>query len=326
PYLSDFPRSINNVFRAIGWGTRSPCAGTGRSLEGVRMKSGPFRAFSHPRSDRPGAERLRELTALGKAAMKASGQSRGCGTLIKYHLVGTYHKAGTIWMRGVFYNLCKEVGLPFIKKFDESASSSDQDRVCGFNDHSLFPKDFLYREDVRILHVIRDPRNMLLSGMHYHERCPPDRERWLHQPRPGLNGRSYQQHLRSLSGINEKLKFEMQNSHRANMRLMREWDYENPSSIEVRYEQLMDDIEGVFFTDVLRRLGLTKAEADIGRTIFLAKHVRRAGRDNTGHVRERETDWRDELPRETAALYAEWYGQDLINLGYESDHTWVNRL
>lgn len=49
----------------------------------------------------------------------------------------------------------------------------------------------------RGLHLIRDPRDVILSGMHYHLRAP---EKWLHDPEPDYGGLSYQEKLNSLDG------------------------------------------------------------------------------------------------------------------------------
>ena len=45
-----------------------------------------------------------------------------------------------------------------------------------------------------MVHVVRDPVEVLISGYLYHRRLPLD-ERWLFRPAPELGGRSYADHL-----------------------------------------------------------------------------------------------------------------------------------
>lgn len=254
---------------------------------------------------------------------------------VKYHLIGTYHKSGTVWMQRVFERIANQFSIPFVKKFDESRREAvlGSARACAFHDHCLFPNDVVWRSDVRILHIVRDPRDMILSAMHYHQRVPKDREQWAHKPRPNLHGLSYQEYLLSLETEYDKLMFEMANSHRANMNLMWNWDYSNPNSIERKYEDLMADLEGHLFGQTLRAMGFSAEEVSVGVGIFVESHIRnRTSREHStevvaGHARENVvTNWRREMPRKFAEAYVKVYGDHLIKLGYETDHAWVSQL
>ena len=106
--------------------------------------------------------------------------------------IGTHHKTGTLWMRTVFRKLAQALGIESHQVF---AGSGDgmvpaADRVFLFQWSSAFPPVILDRPDARILHVIRDPRDVLLSGMRYHRTAPAGGEEFLHTPRADLDAAS----------------------------------------------------------------------------------------------------------------------------------------
>jgi len=245
-----------------------------------------------------------------------------------YICVGTYHKTGTIWLRTVFQSIAKFTDLKFFKRYKDEVRNCKKAIV--FDDHSLFPKDFMDEQEVRVLHVIRDPRNMLVSACHYHQRAPETREKWLHVPRKGLGGVSYKEHLVSLPTFDEKLKFEMKNSHRANMNLMCSWDYERKNCVEIKYEDLVDDMEGYLFAKCLRKLGVDDEYlVEYGVKVFLQNHkfvgLMTQG-SLKGHIRDEETPWKSEFSKDFARFYCDEYGEVLIKLGYESSDQWVNSI
>lgn len=239
-----------------------------------------------------------------------------------YICVGTYHKSGTIWLKTVFQEIAKYSDIKFFRKYKDEVRKYK--RAIVFDDHSLFPTSFV--NGSRVLHVIRDPRNMLVSATHYHQRAPETREKWLHIPRKGLGGMSYKDYLKALPTFDEKLKFEMKNSHRANMNLMASWDYDQKNSIELKYEELLDDLNGELFARCLRKLGVGSEDVvDFGVKIFLENHkyVSLGANSLQGHIREKETSWRNEFSKDFAKFYCAEYGELLVKLGYEPSEQWV---
>ena len=198
---------------------------------------------------------------------------------------------------------------------------------------SAFPDYILDRDDCRVIHLIRDPRDVLISGTRYHREAGPG-EKFLHWSRPYLGGASYQEHLSSLPEL-EQYRFEMKEKHAETLEQMLAWDYDRKNTVEIRYERLMEDTRGWFFKRSLLRMGFNEEAAGLGRRIFLRKsifgglpqfddrseflkiHV------NDGSVAQ----WRRKMPRVIAEEYAERYGDALVSLGYEDHPTdWLKQV
>ena len=95
--------------------------------------------------------------------------------------VGTHHKTGTIWMQQVFKALSAALDVPKLSMWKRAVKRLPAEgRVLGTNWDSAFPTELMAREDVLFLHIIRDPRDVLLSGARYHETAPASKEDWLH--------------------------------------------------------------------------------------------------------------------------------------------------
>lgn len=249
--------------------------------------------------------------------------------------IGTHHKTGTVWMRRVWMQIAEALDIPFVPVHNPARWQKipDEGRAIVVNWSSLFAPDLFERGDARFLHIIRDPRDVMLSGARYHENSPGAQERFLHSPRADLDGLSYQQHLQSLDRLEDKLEFEMRNQHRRTLEEMRAWPYGHPRSIDLRYEDLIADTDCSLFEGVLRIFGFDNDEVAVATKIYFdnslfggLKGETEAGRLDTHFVSGRAGQWRQQLPRETAELYLSRYGDDLIALGYERDAGWLDAV
>ena len=114
-------------------------------------------------------------------------------------VVATHHKTGTVWMDGVFKAIARDVGVEYVDFRSQYARLADalSKPFILLNHDSNFREyaHILDRHDVRILHVVRDPRDVLISAMHYHRKSS---ESWLHEPIPGYDNVTYQRRLRTL--------------------------------------------------------------------------------------------------------------------------------
>ncbi len=199
---------------------------------------------------------------------------------------------------------------------------------------SRFPEAILERPDARILHVIRDPRDVLLSGARYHCIAPEAGEEFLHEPRSDLGGKTYQEHLKTLP-FHDQLRFEMHEKHATTLRQMLGWDYSAKNRIELRYEDLMRDRHGWRFFSALRTLGLSRIEAMRGRRIFLRRSLfgglseedKRPDRIKLHIADGSVAQWRSKMPRAIAEEYAKAFGAALVVLGYEKHPTaWLDQI
>lgn len=239
-------------------------------------------------------------------------------------------------MRQVFNRLAKVLDVPLHIAYTAKAREHIESNARVFLSHwsSQFSADILSRPDARILHVIRDPRDILLSGARYHCKAPERAEPFLHQAREDLGGQTYQQLLNTLDPL-DQLRFEMNEKHAQTVSEMLAWDYKPENRIELRYETLMQDRLGWYFFRALRQLGLKRLEAMRGRRIFLRRSLfgGLAEEENrTEHLNNHIADgsveqWRNKLPRPIAEEYAERFGTVLVSLGYEAHPTaWLDKL
>lgn len=250
--------------------------------------------------------------------------------------VGTHHKTGTIWLRQVFNALAKTLDIPIHGAYGQRAERHIKDgaRVILTQWSSAFHDVILDRPDARILHLIRDPRDVLLSGARYHLKAPEAGEEFLHERREDLGGKTYQQHMNTLAPL-DQLRFEMREKHALTLQDMLDWDYARPNTIELRYEDLMQDTECKLFAEALRDLGLPEFEVAQGKRIFwdkslfggLADASTRSDRIKLHVASGQVAQWRSKLPREIAVEYAETFGDALVKLGFETHPTaWLERL
>ncbi|WP_168193071.1 sulfotransferase domain-containing protein [Rhodophyticola sp. CCM32] len=249
--------------------------------------------------------------------------------------VGTHHKTGTVWLRRVFNIGSDTLNIPRIRV--NGPRREDQIPATGravvVNWDSAFSDALLARDDLRGLHMIRDPRDVLISGMRYHQIAPEAGEKALHVPRKELNGQSYQQHLKSLETLHEKMLFEMQNMHLRTLNQMTAWRYDRPNIHEVRYEDLMQDQDCAMFANILDFLGFTGTDKDTMLDIYWANSLFGGMKEKSDrprrvslHIQSGEAaQWTTKLPRSVAEIYAKHHGQALIDLGYETDMNWISR-
>ncbi|KIT17637.1 sulfotransferase domain-containing protein [Jannaschia aquimarina] len=258
-------------------------------------------------------------------------------TAPRLYCVGTHHKTGTLWMRAVFRRLAAALGVASHVVYPATGVckvTRDGERSILLSWSSRFPDWLRARPDARILHLIRDPRDVLLSGAAYHAHAGPKGEQFLHEPREDLDGKTYQQHLNALPTQRDKLLFEMRGKHARTVAEMTAWQ-PAPNTVEARYEVLMSDETGTAFREHLRDLGLPEPEVETGVEIFWAKslwggladeaarHNRIAAHVSSGKVAR----WRTELPRDVAEPYADEFGPALVALGYEDHPTrWLSEL
>lgn len=244
-------------------------------------------------------------------------------------VVATHHKTGTVWMSTVFKAIARRLGAHYV---DFWSHYGRLDRVLKppfilLNHSSMFERHAsqLRREDVRILHLIRDPRDVLISAMHYHKKAD---EPWLHHTIPGNNLASYQQRLNSLPTVHEQYLFELEGATGSTIDAMLDWQYERPNCLELRYEDLWSDRSLSVWRQAASFLGFEGSELEVSEKCFWEHSLfGQAPRTNRRHARSGEAaQWKSEFTPELARAFLERFPDALVALGYEDDDRWIESL
>lgn len=229
-----------------------------------------------------------------------------------------HHKTGWSWFNSVLQAISDHYGLRF-QNLRLGSLDPSTDVALGYGDRSALPR----APDLVGSHMVRDPRDVVVSGYHYHLWTP---EAWAHEPDPAYGGRSYREHLRALDP-EEGLAAEIRHALPV-IREMADWDYDDPRFCELRYEDAIADPRATY-RQVFRHYGFTDeavaTAADIAdRYSFRNLTGRRLGDvEERSHLRSgRPGQWRKEFTPATSELFKELAGDALIALGYETDLDW----
>ena len=251
-----------------------------------------------------------------------------------------YHKALTQFFKQIFTLLTEQLGWYYrhhnsnLQAFYTDVLERDEKRLVGV-DHWLI--DFDRLPNFLGSHVIRDPRDLLISGYRYHLWC---NEKWACRPMDarlhkrleleslGLNknaqSKSYQQLLNSVDE-HTGLMIEL-NWRRPHFQQMAEWNYQDPRILELRYEEVFGNESGEVMK-LLLHYGLLEHEAlPIAKFADQISFLQLSKKKQTGeneHASVGRIDrWKSELPSQLRQEFKNRHGELLVQLGYESNQNW----
>ena len=256
-------------------------------------------------------------------------------------LVFTYHKTGTV----LFEHVMRAVAAPFgltvalhfglIEKVDPSAD-------IVLLPHSLVGPDFAARP-FRAIRVVRDPRDIWVSGYLYHRRCQEEwctntnfdpaapityprvdysvehyPESWKGAYLAGLGGKSYQENL--LQRDREAgLAFELAGYTGRTLEAMRDWKLATPDLLLVQLEAVNRDFDGALGA-IFKHVGFSDGEC--AQAIELAK-PHDVGRmsdevvEKNRHIHSRTmSKWREFLSPAEIDAFEQHYADLIADLGY----------
>ena len=234
-----------------------------------------------------------------------------------------HHKVGTTWFGKILSDLGRHFGLRFEAVGDGGPERTDA-HIVQFMHTRNFGDAVIGGRLIRGSHLVRDPRDVVVSAYHYHLWT---KEPWAHRPDPAYGGISYQERLKSLP-FDEGLAVEIRRTCGDEIRDMGEWDYRRPEFLELRYEDLMADEHGQF-DRLFRHYGLSDAAREVAHRIvaansFSARSGRRPGEvQQESHLRSGQPgEWRSVFTAEHVTLFKQLTGDIIPALGYERDSGW----
>jgi len=227
--------------------------------------------------------------------------------------VSTHHKAMTTYFNAVLRFFAFGSGYRFEKINLEQPAPRTR---LFLSNHGKMDLSALGK--YRGIHVMRDPRDMIVSGYHYHKWTY---ETWVH--RPDAQGKSYQQKLNAADRTTG-LFMEIDHFIFFYRDLLEGWDMDDPDILEVSYEALMGDGRDALYADIFRHLGCEGAQLQAGIDLMrLFEAKRRTGRATDAaqarhqHIRSgRSEQWRRELDPQHLAYIEAQLGPVLRKFGY----------
>lgn len=246
-------------------------------------------------------------------------------------IIATHHKTGTVWLGNTFRAICRKLGIPFTvldHAVPETASGKPPIVILDYHGRWFGRAAAEHHiDDDRVLHVIRDPRDVIISAMHYHRVAT---EAWLQTPQEKFDGMTYQQKINSLPDDHARYIFEMDNSAGGVIRSLSNWNYKRASCFECKYEDLMADTEADLFGRVAAHLGFDKNETKICQrhfrrnSLFSGAPQEKAQREGKAHIRAGGTQqWLTVFDDMLANEFLRRFDDVLIRLGYDTSHAWA---
>lgn len=242
---------------------------------------------------------------------------------------GAHHKMGTVWMATTLRDISKEFGLTFQQAPHGLDHPPVDDRTdIYFDGHTRFDPTTL--REFRGSHMVRDLRDVVISGYHYHLWTD---EPWANRPlnrgqrvRFGvpLDGPdlTYVELLNSLPK-QEGVLVEMRRLEPLCTQL-ETWDFAHPAILEVHFEDMMAHGDELF-ARMFRWWGFDDRHADRAAEIAMSRHISKIksrGNDDP-HLRSgRAGQWVAEFDADHVAAAKERFGELLVRMGYESDLDW----
>ena len=264
-----------------------------------------------------------------------------------------HHKCATRWLVDILTDVCNRIEIEFFEAhnagmFDRDLGAFLEQRPVDVVAYTNARQEFLEDlDDFRGFHVIRDPRDILVSAYFSHLNS--------HSTSGWSALEEHRQQLQTCSeeaGLTLELDF-IEDVFSA----LATWDLDRPQMMELKMEHLVRNAyEGLL--DVFIHLGLVDSEEhsldlqlqmaadrrsgnssleshrriqrfELLNIVHDHRFAKKAGgrsvgqEDQQSHYRRGQAgDWRNHFSDSLAAAFSERYGDLLVRLGYEQDDRW----
>lgn len=226
--------------------------------------------------------------------------------------VATHHKVMTTYFNAVLRLLGMGLGLPY-QNVNTEHPASGAGLVLSMHGKLDLPRLQPYRG----VHVMRDPRDMIVSGYHYHKWT---HEEWVH--RPDENGLSYQEKL-NRADKRSGLFMEIDHFIFFYRDTLERWNLDDPDILEVPYDALMGSDRDAEYARIFSHLGLSGRHHALAVDLMrLFEAGSRTGRKSgtvaqKSHLRSGKSgQWQAELEPDHLAYIERELGPVLRKFGY----------
>ena len=243
----------------------------------------------------------------------------------------SYHKCLTVYYKRVLHALLNRC-LPwsggyrhFNSHLRNFAAGSPGLRVASINNRAL---DLDGLGSCRISRFVRDPRDLVVSGYHYHRRgaepwveiqAPTDEDwyfanGWVPEAvrAAGISFGAYLRSVPTEEGLLAELEF-----RRRHFESMAAWPEDHPDILTLRYEDVLGDEERAF-DRLFEFYGFSSLERRLGRWLARRYSLRRLGGDP--HVRDpSHGQWRRQFTPRVRRAFEDRFPGLVERLGYPAD-------
>lgn len=239
-----------------------------------------------------------------------------------------YHKCLTMFFRRVskktmlWNNPFRRDVRHFFHRLDEFYVDCDRYNLSSVSGHCLDLDRF---HDIRAVHIIRDPRDLIVSGYFYHKRSAeswcdflnPTDDDWaiVNAPVPSAlpADTSFAQYLNAVP-VEEGLAAEME-FRRHHYESMEKWPTDDPRVLTVKYEDIVGN-EAAAFRRIYDFLGFP-LHTRIAAAKFADRYRAKSDRKLEWHIRNPTAgQWKDLFTPDLLAAFNERYGGLLEKYGY----------
>jgi len=253
-----------------------------------------------------------------------------------------YHKCMTYFFEQVFKCISTKMEWDF-KNFQafegdqlfQHANDTSKNQMLQintiFSDISALPKHFTGT------HIIRDPRDLLVSGYNYHKWST---DSWIVEPIPDkmrkylkidafkiekdTTGYTYQE---LINNVDKEMGLMIElNWRKFSFSHMLKWNYHHPNIKEIRYEEIFVN-ELQMFNKIFKHYDFIDKQIETGlecvqKYTFDAKKKRgKVGAEKHGS-KGVSGQWEEHFFPELKSIFKERYQDLLVKLGYEKDDNW----
>lgn len=239
-----------------------------------------------------------------------------------------YHKCLTMYFRRL-YKKTAHWDNPitgryrhFFHRADEFYRDCVHYNISSVSGHCLDLDRF---DDIRVVHIIRDPRDMIVSGYYYHKRAGepwcdylnPTDDDWsiVNAPVPDVlpPETSFAGYLNAVSleqGL--KAEFDFRRNHFASML---SWPTDDPRVLTVKYEDIVGD-EANTLSRIYEHYGAA-FYTRIAARMYADRYSLKSERRLSSHIRNpKKGQWRDLFTPELKNRFNQQYGDLLEKFGY----------